>query len=78
MRYVVLFAALIAAPLSAQTVNVKPTIRKDGTFVNSHQRTAPNSTTRDNWSTKPNVNPYTGKAGTRTPALPSLPKPKKN
>jgi len=32
-----------------------------------HYRTNPNPTTRDNWSTKGNVNPFTGKPGTKNP-----------
>jgi hypothetical protein len=35
--------------------------------VGSHRATNPNHTKRDNWSTKGNVNPYTGKAGTKNP-----------
>ena len=42
-------------------------IRKDGTYVAPHQRTIPNQTQRDNWSSKPNTNPYTGKAGAKEP-----------
>lgn len=41
--------------------------RKDGTYVQPHQQTNPNSTKLDNWSTKGNVNPYTGKEGTVEP-----------
>lgn len=41
--------------------------KKDGTYVAPYQRTAPNGTQRDNWSSKPNVNPYTGKEGTKEP-----------
>ncbi|GAA4406773.1 hypothetical protein GCM10023187_26640 [Nibrella viscosa] len=37
--------------------------RKDGTYVQPYFRTAPNSTNRDNFSTKGNTNPYTGKPG---------------
>lgn len=37
--------------------------RKDGTYVQPYFRTAPNSTNLDNFSTKGNVNPYTGKPG---------------
>jgi hypothetical protein len=48
-------------------VGVRPHIRRDGTYVQPHYRTAPNSTQRDNFSRKPNVNPYTGKPGTREP-----------
>lgn len=49
------------------TVYVSPTVRSDGTYVNGHARSAPNDTKLDNWSTKGNVNPYTGKAGTKDP-----------
>jgi hypothetical protein len=41
--------------------------KRDGTFVHSHNRTDANRTERDNWSSKPNVNPETGKAGTKEP-----------
>lgn len=59
-----LLALAVAVPATAQ-VQVKGYVRKDGTYVAPHSRTAPNSTTMDNWSTKPNVNPYTGREGTR-------------
>lgn len=42
-------------------------VRKDGTYVQPHHATNPNSTQRDNWSSKPNSNPYTGKDGTKEP-----------
>ncbi len=42
-------------------------VRKDGTYVRPHDRTKPNGTQYDNWSTKGNVNPETGKPGTVTP-----------
>ncbi len=41
--------------------------KKDGTHVAPHQQTNPNSTTRDNYGTRGNYNPYTGKTGTRSP-----------
>jgi len=37
--------------------------RSDGTYVKGHYRTNPNHTNRDNYTTRPNVNPYTGKKG---------------
>jgi len=37
--------------------------RKDGTYVKSYKRTNPNYTNRDNYTTKPNTNPFTGKKG---------------
>jgi hypothetical protein len=56
-----------SASRSQHEVHVRATTRKDGTFVPAHERTSPNSTNRDNWSTKGNVNPYTGKPGTVEP-----------
>ncbi len=40
---------------------------KKGTYVAPARATNPNRTQRDNYSSKGNVNPATGKAGTRTP-----------
>lgn len=63
-----LVAMTIATSATAQnTVRVKPHVRSDGTYVEGHHRTTPNSTRNDNWSTRPNVNPHTGRAGTRDP-----------
>ena len=58
-----LFAASIIGAL-AQT-HVRGYYRKDGTYVEPHWRSNPNSTTYDNWSTRGNANPYTGEVGTR-------------
>lgn len=74
MRCLKLFSimsGLLAAVFLASTVfaagpvHVKGYTRKDGTYVAPHDRTAPNSTKNDNWSTKSNVNPETVKAGTK-------------
>lgn len=46
---------------------VRAYVKKDGTVVAAHRQTNPNSTQRDNWSAKGNVNPITGKAGTKEP-----------
>jgi hypothetical protein len=43
--------------------SVRGHVRKDGTYVQPHHATNQNGTQRDNWSSKPNVNPYTGKPG---------------
>lgn len=51
----------------AQAKPVKGYVKKDGTSVRPHARTGPNHTQRDNFSTKGNRSPTTGKAGTRTP-----------
>jgi len=44
---------------------VKGYTTKNGTHVQSYKRTAPPGTQKDNFSTKGNVNPYTGKKGTK-------------
>jgi len=70
MKYFVAAMGLIACPsplLAQNTVQVRPTIRSDGVYVPGHVRTAPNSTAVDNWSSRPNTNPYTGKVGTKDP-----------
>jgi hypothetical protein len=44
--------------------------RRDGTYVQPHQQTNSNDTKLDNWSTKGNTNPYTGREGTVDPYKP--------
>lgn len=66
----VLALAACASPASAQrrrggSVYVRGYVRKDGTYVQPHYRSAPDGKFHNNWSTKGNVNPYTGKPGTR-------------
>lgn len=65
-----LLALLLATALpfaaSAQ-VYVHGYAKKDGTYVQPHYRSSPNSTKADNYSTRGNVNPYTGQPGTRDP-----------
>ena len=39
--------------------------RKNGTYVRGYYATNPDSIRDDNYSTRGNVNPYTGKAGTK-------------
>lgn len=65
-----LIFALLALALSTAAIadtHVKGYTRKDGTYVEPHYRSSPNSTTYDNYSTKGNNNPYTGKQGTVEP-----------
>ena len=63
----VYISILASSPGFSNSVNVKGYTRKDGTYVQPSQRTAPNSTRNDNFSTRGNINPYTGKAGTKQP-----------
>lgn len=46
-------------------VRVRAYRRSDGTYVRGHYRSRPDGDRRNNWSTYPNVNPYTGKQGSR-------------
>ena len=47
--------------------SVRGYTRSNGTYVAPHYQTNPNHTKLDNWSTKGNYNPFTGKAGTVNP-----------
>lgn len=75
LRIVVLLAAIGAltfplgtyAKSGSSSHSVKGYTKKDGTYVAPHKQTNPNGTKQDNWSTKGNVNPYTGKPGTKNP-----------
>ena len=51
----------------AQDVRVNPYFRSNGTFVQPHFRTPPNRNSFDNFSTRGNSNPYTGKRGSVDP-----------
>lgn len=55
----------------ARGVRVSGYVKKDGTYVAPHYRSAPNRSTLDNYSTRGNYNPYTDQAGKKDPyALP--------
>jgi hypothetical protein len=56
-----------STPSSGGSHSVSGHVRKDGTYVQPHRATNQNQTQRDNWSSKPNVNPYTGKPGEKDP-----------
>jgi hypothetical protein len=47
-------------------VYVRGHYRSNGSYVKPHYRSSPNNTKTDNWSTRGNVNPHTGKGGTRS------------
>lgn len=60
-------ATAVSASAMARDTYVRPHVRNDGTYVEGHYRSAPNSSRIDNYSTQGNQNPYTGKAGTQDP-----------
>ena len=45
---------------------VRSYVKKNGTYIRQHHKTSPDHTQRNNYSTKGNVNPYTGKPGTKS------------
>ena len=59
----------LAAPIQGNArggdVYVHGYFRGNGTYVQPHYRSAPDSTPYNNWSAYGNTNPYTGKAGTK-------------
>lgn len=70
MKKLALTALLAVAAFSSAVhadVYVRGYTRSDGTYVAPHYRSDANATRNDNWSTRGNVNPYTGKPGTKSP-----------
>lgn len=57
-------AAAVSAPAFADEY-VKGYTRSNGTYVAPHYRSSPNSVQYDNYSTRGNVNPYTGERGSQ-------------
>jgi outer membrane protein assembly factor BamE (lipoprotein component of BamABCDE complex) len=79
IKWLICFLSVLAfcVCLEAKDVHVNGYTKKDGTYVAPYTRTSPNHTKSDNYSTKGNVNPYTGKEGTKkddqaSPANPSV------
>lgn len=52
---------------SAASHRIKAYTTSRGTYVAPARATNPNRSKLDNYSTKPNVNPYTGAKGTKKP-----------
>lgn len=67
MRYLAVWVLIGSCLAGTHVVPVRPHVTHGGTYVKPHYRTSPNRTQRDNWSSKPNVNPTTGKPGTKVP-----------
>lgn len=72
MRRTICMAAVLGAVTGAAFADefVHGYVRRDGTYVPPHYRSTPNSTKIDNYSTKGNVNPYTGERGSVDPFAP--------
>ena len=62
------FVFSILTPTGVEAASrVRGYIKKNGTYVAPHYRSSPNKSKFDNFSTKGNYNPYTGKKGTVNP-----------
>ncbi len=70
MKTLILALAILAVSAVAtaqQDQSVNGYYRSNGTYVQPYHRSAPDNTRTDNYSTRGNVNPYTGAAGTQNP-----------
>lgn len=65
--YLILTLIFTGISSADAAVRVKGYRKKDGTYVQSHYRSDPDSSVYNNWSTKGNINPYTGEEGTKKP-----------
>lgn len=69
---VVVVLVLVITTVSDADVRVRGYYRSNGTYVRPHYRSDPDGNFYNNWSTYPNINPYTGAIGTRrTPSYSS-------
>jgi len=68
MKKILLFCLLIlSTQILFSQVRVSGYTRKNGTYVEPHMRSSPNSNPYDNYSFPGNTNPYTGKTSTGNP-----------
>ena len=58
-------AMMVAVHQAAADDWVRGYVRSNGTYVQPYYRNHADGNFYNNWSTRPNVNPYTGQMGTR-------------
>ena len=75
IQYTIVSVAFIALFFSISTFSAEAVVRtkgylkpSNGTYVAPHFRSQSNNTQFDNYSTKGNYNPYTGRKGYLTPS----------
>ena len=66
-RLVFGLAALAMTATASAQVFVQGYTTKNGTYVAPHYRSSPDGNPYNNYSTRGNVNPYTGQVGTKNP-----------
>ncbi len=67
IAFVIFAGSLFVGSAEARVTRVNGYTRSNGTYVAPYYRTSPNSTRFDNYSTRGNYNPYTGKKGYVSP-----------
>ena len=70
MKFALLAVAFTSGTVMAQSHSTQGYFKKDGTYVAPSVATNPNGTKADNYSSKGNTNPLTGKEGTVDPYKP--------
>lgn len=78
MRLTLISLGLLVAAAGAASAQIyhQGYFTRNGTYVAPHYQMAPNGTKLDNYSSYPNINPYTGQQGTVNPyAPPPVPQP---
>ena len=74
MAVVLAGSSLVTDSAEAGDIWVRSHVRSNGTYVKPHYRSRPDGNFYNNYSTYPNINPYTGRTGTRrTPSYSSYP-----
>lgn len=70
MKLIVAATLAVASFAAVAQTYVQPHVRRDGTYVEGHFRSAPDSNRLNNYSSQGNFNPYTGERGTVNPYQP--------
>ncbi|MBI4190758.1 MAG: hypothetical protein HY525_09495 [Betaproteobacteria bacterium] len=76
MKRIIVAVLLVAFtfPAFGRSASVRGHVTKKGVYVQPHNRTTPDKSKANNYSSKGNVNPYTGKPGSVDPAAPRAPR----
>ena len=69
MKLLLLTLAILGfTNIASAQVHVDGYYKKNGTYVQPHYRSSPDSSKSNNWSAQGNSNPYTGQRGTQNPS----------
>lgn len=65
MKTAIILSALLCTAATAMAGEyVKGYTKRDGTYVQGYYRSSPDSSYNNNYSTRGNINPYSGQSGT--------------